>query len=583
MDSGIASRLLPIERALAVGNIALAGGLVDAMLARYPQDQALRNATLSLILGWDRWQDAALVMDKSLRLRSSAEAWLELGRMLLSRQRPVDAESALRRATSLRTNSASIWYLLGVALYQSRKDVEASHAMLEALRHAPDNPEVLRGLAEIEFGLERYAAALPRFELLQRLGDPDLAVVERIARCHSRLGNPAAGHEVCMRALRENPGAARLALLEAQLQEDLGDADTARNAYERAMGLQPDWMEPVGGLLMLLRRDAPAELVDRAETALAERSDIPLLDRAYLHYALGGVKDTEGEYGAAFKHWSVANGLRRQHGGGADVEALDSLVVNTIRTYSTLGETAKHTPPPAEPCPVFVVGMPRSGTTLVEQVIAAHPLGHGAGELTELSRLAESLRAQNANDISVLGKDWLSEMARDYMAVCARGAHAGALRVVDKQPYNFFHLGLAFQMFPDAKVIWCQRDPRDIAISIFGESFSPQAAYATDLDEIYGVYRAHVRLMEHWIRLRPKSVIEVDYEILVTDFESSARRLIDFIGLPWSEHCLNFHLSRRHVQTNSRWQVRQPVHSRAVGRWKNYREFVPGGNLGWAD
>ena len=148
-----------------------------------------------------------------------------------------------------------------------------------------------------------------------------------------------------------------------------------------------------------------------------------------------------------------------------------------------------------------------------------------------------------------------------------------AARVVDKQPYNFLHVGLLAMLFADARIIWCRRDPRDIALSIFSESFAPASTFATDLDDIRFVIEDQERLMRHWQAVSPLPILEMPYEAVVADAEGHARRLIEFAGLPWDDACLAFHDSKRPVQTLSRWQVRQPVHNRSVGRWRNYPQW----------
>ena len=160
-----------------------------------------------------------------------------------------------------------------------------------------------------------------------------------------------------------------------------------------------------------------------------------------------------------------------------------------------------------------------------------------------------------------------------------RGASGHCLRLVDKQPYNFLHLGLIALLFPSARVVWCRRDPFDVALSIFSESFAPSATYATDLSDIAFVIRQQERLMRHWQAVPPLPVLEMHYEDLVGNPEPHMRRLVDFAGLPWSDQCLDFHQSRRPVQTPSRWQVRQPIHPRSVGRWRNYAQWFPQATL----
>ena len=204
--------------------------------------------------------------------------------------------------------------------------------------------------------------------------------------------------------------------------------------------------------------------------------------------------------------------------------------------------------------PVFVLGMPRSGTTLAEQILAAHPQAFGCGERADLVEIAQSLPIETGLDwpqrMADVPADWLRRCAEAYLAGAGEAAQ-GALRLIDKQPYNFLHVGLIAMLFADARIVWCRRDPRDIALSIFSESFSPQATYATDLDDIAFMIAQQERLMRHWQAVSPLPILELRYEDMVADTDAQIRRLVEFAGLPWEDRCLAFHARERAGQTLS--------------------------------
>jgi hypothetical protein len=239
---------------------------------------------------------------------------------------------------------------------------------------------------------------------------------------------------------------------------------------------------------------------------------------------------------------------------------------------------------------VFIVGLPRSGTTLTEQILASHPQVHGAGELRLAGEAFKSLPGVQCARRAALGPDdaqnfWPPESVRQLQPAdveyCARrhlerltGLNPRALRVVDKLPDNYLYLGWIASMFPQARIIHCRRDLRDTALSCWMTNFK-SVRWACDPGEIghrCGEYR---RLMEHWRRQLPISFLEIDYEETVADLEGVARRLIAWIGLEWDPACLNFHQTQRPVRTASVSQVRQPVYSKSVGRWSNYAPFLP--------
>jgi hypothetical protein len=237
--------------------------------------------------------------------------------------------------------------------------------------------------------------------------------------------------------------------------------------------------------------------------------------------------------------------------------------------------------------PVFIVGLPRSGTTLTEQILSAHPAMHGAGELPDLARLAvQSLahrQSQPWQAASHLEEMASRGLAHDYLRALRRNVPTDCPRISDKQPLNFFHLAFAALLFPNARVIHCRRDARDNALSIWMENFNADQRYATDFEDLAFFIAQERRLMAHWHAVLPLQILPIQYEEVVADLEGQARWLIAFLGAPWDERCLHFHQNDRAVQTPSRWQVRQPIYSRSVRRWQRYREFLPQLETAFAD
>ncbi len=228
--------------------------------------------------------------------------------------------------------------------------------------------------------------------------------------------------------------------------------------------------------------------------------------------------------------------------------------------------------------PVFVVGMPRSGTTLVEQILASHPRVFGAGELrlarNTFAALPEVARHPGPPHecLDRLDKEAFDFLARQHLGWLA-DRNATADRVVDKMPENTLYLGLLAALFPRARFIYCRRDLRDAAVSCWLTNFG-QVRWACDQQHIASRANEHVRVMEHWRQVLPVPVLEVEYESVIADLEGSSRKLIDWCGLEWDGGCLDFHKTRRPVQTASAAQVRRPIYSSSVGRWKNYEPYL---------
>jgi hypothetical protein len=319
--------------------------------------------------------------------------------------------------------------------------------------------------------------------------------------------------------------------------------------------------------------------VAEAERRLGDAT-VPASSRALLAFGLGKVYESRKQYEQAFAAWVQANALRRELQEPMSRERLldRGRRLRTVFTPERFAAAAAWGS--ADERPVFIVGMPRSGTTLVEQIISAHPLAAGCGELPDLARIARGLSGAIGTmtgwpeSATALTAPVGQAAARHYLDILERRAAPGARRITDKAPANFFYLGLVAMLFPKAHVVWCRRDPRDVAVSIYSENFAVQQTYATRLEDIAFYYHEQERLMRHWQDVLPLPIATVNYEELVADFEPGVRRLIDALGLPFAPECLAFHQQERAVLTPSRWQVRQPLYGSSVGRWKRYEPWL---------
>jgi len=373
--------------------------------------------------------------------------------------------------------------------------------------------------------------------------------------------------------LKQLPDAPDLWMALGQSLEYVGDAKACVEAYRKALELRPGWALPIAGLLDLMRKVPSEGILTEAYEALADQG-LSDADRAILGYAVGKHEDALGHPTAAMSAWKMANAARQRQIGVFDVERLLGLLERTEAAFLDHDGAKDEESRPSSGM-VLIVGMPRSGTTLVEQIIHAHTQAHGAGELLDLTLLANRLDAG--------GKEWpeaihdlpatqCTLMAKDYLRSARAHAGPGAIRIVDKAPLNFFFLGLAARLFPDLRVIWCRRDPRDVALSIYAENFSLDAPFSTCWEGIAHYQSAESRLMALWKKVLQVPMLELSYEKVVTKPEEHARRLIDFLDLEWEDGCLRFHTAQSVVQTPSRWQVREAVHTRSIARWPSYQE-----------
>lgn len=562
MDQSLTGR---VQRLLAAQAVDPARALVEDARAQAPdeRDTLRASAYLDFAVGED---EAALAhLERALQHWPDDDALRqEYAELLASAGHREDAIVQLRAIV----DRAPDWrraFELGRLLYETGREDEAVDLFERALQGGAPEPMARRALAESLFQSERYDAAEPHFAALAAMAPQDVELLLRRAQCAARAGRLAAAQRLLDEAPAARCADPRVELARGRLAEDSGDAEAARGAYRRAMQAAPGWPEPVAALVMLDAADPPADALHAAGVALQDARTHPQ-DLAYLHYALGKAADRRGAHEEAWAHWASANAMRRGESPDEDADAL-ARRVDLLKSLYTPERVARlRAQVPTDPRPVLVVGMPRSGTTLVEQILASHGQVHGAGELPTLAQTHASVQAALASDADI---DIASHSAA-YLERLSRGAPADPTRLVDKQPYNFFFLGLAAALVPGMRVVWCRRDPRDIAVSIFGENFSARSRYATDLGEIRALHDAQVELMEHWRAALGIEVLELRYEQLVEDFEPVVREMLGFLELPWDPACLEFHRTERAVQTNSRWQVRQPLHARSIGRWRHY-------------
>lgn len=312
--------------------------------------------------------------------------------------------------------------------------------------------------------------------------------------------------------------------------------------------------------------------------ATLEREDISAGVRTDLLYRLGSLRERQEDWAGA---WSAFEEAAPGRKGVYKPDEHEQWVSGQIELWS--GERMRELPrsKSTSELPVFIVGMPRSGTTLVEQIIASHPLAFGAGErLTHVNTYNELLAPDKhhptwADRLGALRAQTVDRVARrELRAMQALDPHAK--RITDKRPQNFLLLGLAELLYPNCRVVHVRRDPLDTCVSCFTHDFgSPQSQpYSYDLEQLAHYYKQYERMMEHWTGVLGVPVLEIEYEKLVGDLEGESRRLIDFVGLEWHDACLRFHETERAVITHSLEQVRRPLYSSSVGRWKRYEQHL---------
>jgi tetratricopeptide (TPR) repeat protein len=448
----------------------------------------------------------------------------------------------------------------------------------EALRLDPDLNAaysdlwlVLTRLNDLDGALEAGRAAVQR-EPANARAHTNLAVAcDAFGELGASLGHYRAAAELEPEnpVMQKNLGTAYL---------EMDDRAAAERCYREATRLRPDYAEACASLAQLRKYISPDDADAVCIRDLLASQKVPEEERAQLHFALGKIYDDCGLYELAFEQFSLGNGLenRKYSFKPADLRERVSRLTEFFRSgffdeNAGIGSESES--------PVFVVGMPRSGTTLVEQIIATHPRAFGAGELLWLNEAEKGAcsyfkSAQSYPDcLASAPAKKLAALASQYLGYTGR-LSSGAERVVDKLPANFLRIGLIRLLFPNAKVIHCRRNPQDTAVSIYANLFSGSIHWGYDLFNIGAYYAEYQRLMAHWHAVLPGWILDVQYENLVREPEVQSRRLVDFAGLPWDPACVKFHDNRRRVRPASCQQVRQPMYTGSLGRGARYKAFL---------
>ena len=564
--------LIELQRGCPQPGVELIGRAFPA-LSRSPEAQVDFGNALRLT---GEREEAVAAYRRAVAVKPDyVRAHVSLGGVLTELGRFEAAVTHCQSAVSLDPASVAARTSLATALQRAGRLAEAAQAWREIIDLDPDRAESYHQLA---------------------LRLAELTLFKEAVHCHDRAI-----------ALQPNNAAFHCAHGYSLLR--LYDGERATASFRRAAELAPDSKDAWTGLSWALRLVGRFEEADRCAARLreidpedlravrhvpstgqspneegeierlltvVERAEGSIEDRVTAGFALGRLLDKAGRFDEAFAHYTEVNTLVRRNwpfnGDRFDAESfmrsIDALIdTNTEKSLADAVGSGN-----VSELPVFVVGMPRSGTTLVEQICASHSRIFGAGELDAIPRIAAALAQPSA---AKAGRAEASRRAADRHIVQLHHLGRGALRVVDKMPDNVLLVGLIARLFPRARIIYCSRDPRDTSLSCYFQLFSDGAQYFSyELAACGRRCRQIERLAGHWLRLLPLHMIEVNYENLVRDLEGETRRLIEFLGLDWEPACLDFHRTERTVATISYWQVRQPIYTGSIGRWRSYERHL---------
>ena len=573
---------------------------------------ALSNLGIALF-DESRFEEALVHLDRAVALQDAfTQAHSNRGNALQRLKRFADAEPAYRRAIELDPQFADAWNNLGTCLRELKRSDEAEAVYRKALALKPHDPDVLDNLALALKDLERLDEAAETYRRALAIEARSDKIYVHYGATLIDLGRTEDAGAAAQRALALNPGNAdavnlmgRVAFEREELPsalehfrralalkpdladaynnmgnalKELGSLEEARRAYLKAIEIDPN----VAGVYVNLADSmtfAPGDPHLLAMEALAAKADgLSADDRVQLDFALGKAYADLGEHRRAFPLWLKGNAGKRAR--TVYNEASTFAVFDAIEAAFTpaliKAKAGRGDPSRA---PIFVLGMPRSGTTLVEQILASHPLVSGGGELKLFNDAVVDVASAGGatlypNFLPGIDAAALRRIGELYVAEIRRRAPEAA-HVTDKMPANFFFLGLIHLALPNARILHTVRDPVDTCVSCFSKLFTAEQSFTYDLAELGRYHARYRRLMAHWRRVLPANAfLDVRYEEVVGDLEEQARRILSYCGLPWDDRCLAFHQTDRPVRTASATQVRKPIYRSAIGRWRVYEDFL---------
>ncbi|MGB9428604.1 MAG: sulfotransferase [Gammaproteobacteria bacterium] len=486
------------------------------------------------------------------------------------------ARNSLLQSIESDNSLADAHYQLGNCLRRCGDSQGADRALKAAIARDPYLTDAYISLAYLYHDDGRNDEAVSILQKLRTARPKD-------AELHFKLGGLLVKFDLCAEAETifrncppSDPRHAQAQLTLGNAYQALGQFDKAEQAFLRS--IEADAHADAAYLrLANSRRLQPhdAALVRKFEAVL-KRSDLSASARVCLHFSLGKMHDDLGSFDEAFAHYRRGNELQHQRV-QFDRQGLTDYTTRAKQAFTAglIRRTAART---ATPQPIFIVGMLRSGTTLVERILASHPQCYGLGETELVDSLTRDFAARVGKPypecISSLTPALAETLAAALQSSWPQKALSFAM-VVDKNPLNFLHLGLIAMLFPGAPILHCVRDPLDTCLSIYFQHFAhPRNTYAYDLEDIAFFYRQYLDLMEYWRTVLPGAVHEIHYDALVQNPEAGTRALIAAAGLEWHPACLESHKHSARIETASVWQVRQPIHSDSVGRWRHYESHL---------
>ncbi|MBL1218301.1 MAG: sulfotransferase family protein [Planctomycetes bacterium] len=538
-------------------------GLANALRRQGKHDEARKTITAAVA-----------------RFPDNADCHAEAGLLAMTNRQPAQAEASLRQALTL--DPAHVRAAVSLSqLYLIHNDLSKARAVLtQARSHVPDNNDLTRECARLcaREGMLTEAAHLYAQAARIDPSNPDLlfeyATILRVRGDHDQA------IEHFKRAIDLKPSLIEAKAGLADSLESLGLTDEAQAVVDNCMASKETHpaLADIAGRIAKRTGNISATL-QYIDLTLARTRNDPgsRSSRAYVLFRAGALNEQRAEYDKAFDCYRQANAT---YPADFNVAQYTNTIDQLIETFSPANLPSMARSDNDSPMPIFIVGMPRSGTSLVEQILASHPDVHGAGELEDFARLAIGLGTRYNLPtpypacVRSLTDEQANELAAHHLARLSDISNASP-RVTDKLPHNFSHIGLISRLFPGAKIIHCVRHPVDVCLSCYATPLSPAHNYSNRLTHLAQAYSQYRRLMDHWhAALDDTEILDVEYEAVVADQEGWTHRLLEFCDLPWHDECMRFYETKRVTRTASMDQVNQPIYTSSVHRYKNFEKHL---------
>jgi len=558
----------------------------SAIYAKKALSQRADNVDALAILGAVYYQqhktDKAIEQfDKALNL-NPRDVFLhhDMARALCSTGRNQDAINHFQLALSQDPNFDECRFNLAHTLVDLKDYDAALNHYQQLLKSQPENPDILfrQGIAQALAG--QTGKAVVSYEAALQ-GDPNMIEARLNLGQIYLTTKPKRSHSWFSSVLNIDPDHAQAHYWLGVQAQTMGRFEQATASFQEAIKIQPEFSN-AWYRLSLNRGYSPGEqaikmIEHQFNTITHTQPDSPEL--ITLGFTLGRFYEQLNSYNSAFGYFYAANRIKSRLY-RFDKSRHDAQIIDVMNNFDSEFFRQRRDWGNSSRLPVFIVGMPRSGTTLVEQILAAHPSGHGAGEPVFMQELVKSLKILNpaptvshAGRFRELDQQQIEQMAQQYLEKL-QILQPAANRILDKLPGNYLRLGIIFTLFPEARIIHCKRDPMDTCWSCYQQNFEQGLAFTNDLNNLGHAYLGYLKLMAHWHELFPDRILDIEYEELLNDPEKESRRLLEHCALNWNPNVLDFAGQEHPVATASLWQVRQPLYKTAIGRWKNYQEYL---------